>query len=243
MGEAFLWGLFAGSSLIVGGVLAFALDISRRALGLVMAFGAGVLISAVAYELVGEAALTSAGSGGVAGGLAAGAVTFYVGDLLIARAGGGGRKSPEGAQATGSGTAILLGIVLDGIPESFVLGASLIEPGGASVALIAAVFLSNVPEAIAASSGLGEAGMPRRRIMSIWILVALASALSALAGFALLDGASATVTAFVLAYAAGAIITMLADTMMPEAFEHAGRSAGLMTTLGFALAFALTLLG
>ena len=242
MGEAFLLGLLAGSSLIVGCVLAFVLPISRRALGLVMAFGAGVLISAVAYELVGEAVLTSGGEQ-VAGGLAAGAVTFFAGDLLIARAGGGHRKRSDGRQAGGSGPAILLGTVLDGVPESFVLGASLLEGGGASVALVAAVSLSNVPEAIAASTGLDRAGTPRRRIISIWVLVALVSALAALAGYALLDGVSPGVTAFVLAYAGGAILTMLAETMMPEAFENAGRAVGLMTTLGFGLAFALTLLG
>lgn len=243
MGEAFLVGLLAGSSLILGGILAFALPFSRRVLGLVMAFGAGVLISAVAYELVGEAVLASDGGGEVAGGLAAGALTFFAGDLLIARSGGAHRKRSDGRQADGSGPAILLGIVLDGVPESFVLGASLLEGSGASVALVAAVFLSNVPEAIAASTGLERAGTSRRRIMSVWVLVALASGVAALAGYGLLDGASPGVTAFVLAYAGGAILTMLADTMMPEAFENAGRSVGLMTTLGFGLAFALTLLG
>ena len=135
-----------------------------------MAFGAGVLISAVAYELVGEAFDTSAGSGGVALGLFAGALTFFVGDTLIDRMGGGDRKRSGGQQAAGSALAIVLGIVLDGIPETAVIGLSL-ESGGVSAAVIAAVFLSNLPEAIAATTGLVAARWPRRRILGLWVLV------------------------------------------------------------------------
>ncbi|MBJ7457071.1 MAG: ZIP family zinc transporter, partial [Thermoleophilia bacterium] len=137
MGEAFLWGLLGASSLLVGAGVAFALPIHRRALGLVMGFGAGVLISAVAYELVLEAVGTSEGDGwAVALGLAAGAVTFYVGDLLLARHGAHHRKRAEGMAAGASGLAITLGIVLDGIPESFVSGAQSGGAGGVSAAVV-----------------------------------------------------------------------------------------------------------
>lgn len=242
MGEAFFWGIVASSSLILGGVVAHRVQVSRRILGLVMGFGAGVLISAVAYELVQEAVETSAGSGGVALGLLAGCGTFFLGDTLIDRMGGGERKSSGGEQAGGSALAIVLGIVLDGIPESLVLGLTVLEAGTVSAAFLAAVLLSNLPEAIAASTGLAAAGWTQTRVLRLWGLVTLVCGVAALAGYALFDTASPRTVAFVLAFAGGAILTMLADTMMPEAYEHGGKLVGVFTTLGFALAFAISAL-
>jgi zinc transporter, ZIP family len=242
MWAALGWGLFAGSSLILGGALALVFPIHDRLLGLIMGFGAGVLISAVAYELVAEAFETSAGNGGIALGLAAGALTFFVGDMLVDRMGGSGRKSIGGTAETGSALPIVLGIVLDGIPESAVIGLGLLEGNGVSVAVIAAVFLSNLPEAIAATSGLTAGGWKRGRILGLWVAVTLVCGLASLLGYTVFDSAGPAALAFVLAFAAGAILTMLADTMMPEAFEHGGKLVGLLTTLGFGLAFALTLL-
>jgi ZIP family zinc transporter len=216
------------------------LPVERRVLGLVMAFGAGVLISAVAFELVQEAFDTSAGAGGIAVGLLTGSIVFFVGDLLIDRMGGEGRKRSTGEQATGSGLAIVLGIVLDGIPESLVLGLTVLQAGTVSVALLVAVFLSNLPEAIAATTGLASSGWAHSRIIGLWVLVTLVSGLAALLGYVALDTASPRMLAFVLSFAAGAILTMLADTMMPEAFENSGRLVGVVTTLGFALAFAIS---
>jgi zinc transporter, ZIP family len=229
--------------LILGGILALVFPVKERLLGLIMAFGAGVLISAVAYELVAEAFETSAGNGSLALGLSAGALTFFVGDSLVDRMGGDGRKKMRRTAGTGSALAIVLGIVLDGIPESAVIGLSLLEGAGVSVAVIAAVFLSNLPEAIAATTGLTASGWwTRGRILGLWTLVALVSGLASLLGYAVFDSASPDALAFVLAFAGGAILTMLADTMMPEAFEHGGKLVGLLTTLGFGLAFALTTL-
>ena len=240
MGQSFAWGVVAASSLVLGGLLAIWLPIGRRALGLVMAFGAGVLISAVSFELVEEAFDTSAGEGGVALGLFAGSLTFFAGDWAIDRIGGAERKHSGGDQAGGFALAIVLGIVLDGIPESFVLGLTVLEAGEVSAAFLVAVFLSNLPEAIAATTGLSLAGWRRSRALGLWALVMTVSGLAALAGYAILDGASPATIAFVLSFAAGAILTMLADTMMPEAFEHGGKLAGMVTTLGFALAFGVS---
>ncbi len=242
MWAALGWGLFAGSSLILGGALALMLPISERLLGLIMGFGAGVLISAVAYELVAEAFETSAGNGGIALGLAAGALTFFVGDMLVDRMGGGGRKKIHATAGAGSALAIVLGIVLDGIPESAVIGLGLLEGTGVSVAVIAAVFLSNLPEAIAATTGLVSDGWARGRILGLWVAVTIICGLASLLGYTVFDSAGPAALAFVLAFAGGAILTMLADTMMPEAFEHGGKLVGLLTTFGFGLAFALTLL-
>jgi zinc transporter, ZIP family len=239
---AFAWGTVAASSLLVGGVVALRWRIGKRALGLVMAFGSGVLISAVAYELVQEAFETSSGQGDVALGLLAGSVVFYTGDALIDRMGGADRKHSGGRQAEGSPLAIVLGIVLDGIPESIVLGLTVLEGGSVSVAFLVAVALSNVPESVAATSGLAESGWSKRKVLGLWALVTLVSGLAALAGYGLFDSASPSTIAFVLSFAGGAILTMLADTMMPEAFEHGGRFVGVVTTLGFCLAFAISAL-
>jgi ZIP family zinc transporter len=242
MAEAFAWGLVASSSLLIGGLIALWFRIGNRTLGLVMAFGAGVLISAVAYELVEDAFETADGFGVVALGLFAGCATFFVGDLLIDRMGGGDRKHSGGGQAGGSSLAIVLGIVLDGIPESIVLGLTLLGGGTISVAFLVAVFLSNLPEAVAATSGLATAGWRRSRILGLWLLVMLVSGLSALAGFGLFEDASPGTIAFINAFAGGAILTMLADTMMPEAFEHGGKLVGVLTTFGFGVAFAISAL-
>ena len=239
MSEALLWGIVASSSVLLGGVLTLQVPVPSRALGLVMAFGAGVLISSVSFELVEEGFATS-GGGGVALGLAAGAGVFYAGDILLDRFGAGDRKNSSGKQAGGSALAIVLGIVLDGIPESAVLGLTVLQDGSVSIAFLAAVFLSNLPEAIAATSGLTTAGWASSRILGLWSLVAIVCGLASLAGYALLDTAEPGTVAFVLCFAGGAILTMLADTMMPEAFAHGGRLVGLFTTAGFALAFALS---
>jgi zinc transporter, ZIP family len=134
----------------------------------------------------------------------------------------------------------VLGIVLDGIPESLVLGLTVLEAGTVSAALLVAVFLSNLPEAIAATTALSRAGRDPKRIMRFWVLVALGFGLTALIGYVVLDAASPRTLAIVLAFAGGAVLTMLANTMMPEALHHGGKLAGLLTTVGFALAFGIS---
>jgi len=235
--QAFLIGLLAASSLLIGAGVALVHRVRQRTLGLVMAFGSGVLISAVAYDLVADA-FTTSGVAGIPLGLLLGAVAFFVGDVIIDRAGGEGRKRSS-ANPGGSAKAIVLGTVLDGVPESVVIGLSLLSGEGVSLAVVAAVFLSNLPEAMSSTSGLRAGGTPGSRIIGMWVLVVLASGVAAWAGFALLGDALARTIAVVQSFAAGALLTMLADTMMPEAFEHAGPVVGLATTLGFLVAFSL----
>ncbi len=214
--------------------------IGARTLGLVMAFGAGLLISAVAYQLTLEAAKTSSGAGGVASGFFSGALAFFLGDAVIDRFGGKDRKSSEGDQAAGGALAIVLGTVLDGIPESIVIGVSLLAGAGASVPVVVAVFLSNIAEAAPATTGLRLGGWSPARILVMWGGITVVSGLASLVGFAAFGSASPQTIAFVLAFAGGAILVMLADTMMPEAFALGGRLVGLATAVGFALAFALS---
>jgi ZIP family zinc transporter len=181
--------------------------------------------------------VTAGGGTPVVLGLFAGAIAFFAGDLVIDRAGGADRKSMSGRQQVDSPWAIVLGTVLDGIPESVVLGVSLLGGEGVSLAVLIAVFLSNLPEAMASTTGLRASGMPSARIVAMWCLVVGASAASAGIGYAALGSAPAELIAFVQAFAAGAILTMLADTMMPEAFDHGGAVVGLVTTIGFPIAF------
>ena len=239
MAEAFAWGLLGASSLVLGALLVSVRDPGSEALGLVMGFGAGVLFSAVSFELFEEAVATS--TTGTAMGFFLGAVVFVSGDSLLARMGNGGRDASRPADPSQAGAAvpIVLGSVLDGIPESAVLGLTLLQSGSIGVAMLAAVFISNLPEAIAATSELLHGGWPRAKVLLMWISIALVSALAAGLGYFLLDGARASVLAFTLAFAGGAILAMLATSMIPEAYERAGRASGLLVTLGFAAAYAI----
>ncbi len=232
MGEAAFWGLIGGLALVLGALIALlpSRPIPSRAIGFVMAFGGGVLISAVSFDLT-EEAIDIGGGLSAALGLGAGALTYFAGDRLVDRGGSGdGDDDPKG---------IVLGALLDGVPESAAIGLTLLSGGGVSVSFIAAVFISNLPESIAASAEL-EGQHSRRWIIGLWLGIALVSALAAGLGYQLLGDASDDVVAFVKAFAGGAILCMLADTMVPGALRKAGTSVGLVTVLGFALAALLT---
>jgi ZIP family zinc transporter len=239
MGAAFGWGTLAASSLVIGAVIALALRISTRRIGLVMGFGAGVLISAVAFDLVEEAVDMQTAHWAVVTGIFAGCAVFFFGDVLIDRFGGSDRKDADGDQADGSPLAIVLGTVLDGVPESMVIGLTIFEGGAVGASYLTAVFISNLPESVSSTSGLALSGWRKSRILWMWIAIALVSGLASLAGYGFFQESSPDVVAFVLAFAAGAILTMLADTMMPEAYEHGGRLVGVVTTLGFVVAFVI----
>ena len=143
-------------------------------------------------------------------------------------------------QENATGGALVLGALLDGIPESAAIGVSLVGGGGVGVAVVAAVFLSNIPEGLSASSGMKASGRSTPYVLGLWVAVAAASTAAAALGYLLLGGASPEVVAIVQAFAAGAILTMLSDTMVPEAVKHAGSLVGLVTALGFVLAFLLS---
>ena len=239
MTEAFLWGLLAASSLLLGAVIVSVHALHPRALGLVMAFGAGVLLSSVFFDLIEDAVSIAGGLESTTFGFFVGAVTFTVGDIAISRFGYRDRKDIDAAPQDASGLTIVLGALLDGVPETAVLGLTLLRTGEIGVSLLVAVFVSNIPESIAATASLRSSGWTTARIYVLWSVITVACALAAGAGYAFLDGASPDALAFIYAFAAGAILTMLATSMMPEAFEHAGRAAGLATVFGTTVAFAL----
>jgi ZIP family zinc transporter len=207
-----------------------------------MAFGAGVLLSAVSYELIAEATEVGGGPWSVVLGIFAGAAAFTFGDVLIGRfqRRRQGNVMPDAEE--GAGLSILLGALLDGVPETAVLGLTLLQTNEIGVAMLVAVFISNLPEGIAATTTLIEGGWKRRLVLEIWVAVVLVCGLAAAAGYALLDGASTGVISFVFAFSGGAVLTMLATSMMPEAYEHAGRPVGVLTVVGFVVAYGIHLL-
>jgi zinc transporter, ZIP family len=236
--EAFGWGALGAAALLVGALVAYLLAPSRRVIAVVMALGTGLLIGSVAFELIDEALKTQTVAW-VALLVLVGAAVFTVGDGLLDRRGGGDRKDATGAQSEGSPLAIVLGSVLDGIPESFVLGLTVLQ-GGVSVSLLAGVALSNLPEGMSSSSGLKAAGWPRGRVLAMWSAVVVVSALSAAAGYALLDPASGRTGALAQAFAGGALLAMLADTLLPEAYAVEGVLTGFLVVAGFAVSLALS---
>ncbi len=235
--QAFAWGGLSSSALFIGEALAGPLARAHRVTGLIMGFGAGTLLSAVAYELIPLSNLQQ--RGGVAIAFLLGAVVYYAADRLVDGGGGADRQQIEGGAEGGSGAAMFLGALLDGVPEAFILGIGLALGGSISVAFVTAVFVSNVPQGIAGTVSLKAAGYSGRHIFLMWAALTLACAGVAALGFLLAgwvpaDGRDAE------AFAGGAVLTMLADSMMPEAFEHGGRTVGLVTVLGYLAAAALS---
>ena len=234
--EAGLWGLVAASTLVIGALIGLYVPIPRKWVALAMGFGAGALISALSFDLT-EEAFNNSNAPVVAAGLAAGAATFYVGNRLISEARRGERVEPA---ATSNGLALVLGALLDGIPESVVLGSTLLGGAMISVPFLAAVAISNLPEGLSAATDLKREGHSPRWIIRLWVGVALASGLAAALGYYLLGDVGPNWVPLIQSFAAGAILTMLVDTMIPEAYEGGGSLTGLVTVAGFSLAFLLT---
>jgi ZIP family zinc transporter len=239
-----LWGLLGGGALLLGAGMGYLAAVPRRVLAGVMAFGAGVLVSALSFDLMDEA-FEKGGLAPTAIGFVAGAVVYSGANAVLSRMGAkhrkrSGEKQVSEAEHAGSGTAIALGALLDGIPESIVIGLSLLRGSGVSVAVVAAVFLSNIPEGLSSSAGMKAAGRSPGFIFGMWSVIALVSGAASVVGYTQFCGVPDEVVAATIASAAGAILAMLADTMIPEAFEGTHELAGLVTVIGFLAAFALT---
>ena len=245
--QAGLWGLLAGGALVVGALIAWFVHVPQRLIAAVMAFGAGVLISALAFELMDEA-YRKGGFDSTAIGFVSGAAIYTLANWLLARHGAKHRKRSQGQQPSesddaGSGMALAVGALLDGIPESIVIGLSMLQGGAVSMVAVAAIFLSNIPEGLSSAAGMRRAGRSATYVFGVWIAIALISGVAAWVGYAVFRDFSQDVVAATTAVAAGAILSMLADTMMPEAFEKTHDATGLITVIGFLAAFVLSKLG
>jgi ZIP family zinc transporter len=222
------WGSLAAASLVIGALLALSRRWKDGLVGGVLAFGAGALISSVAFELA-EEGLAVGGPLSVAIGLAVGALSFFLADRAVESIGG---RAGGGA----AGLPLALGSLLDGIPEQAVLGIGLATGQGVSLALLVAIFVSNLPEGIGSASEMRAAGKSRGAILGLWLAVGAVCALATVGGYALADVASGSLRAGIDGFAAGALLVMLVDEMIPEAKDKAGNRAGLVTVLGFAVA-------
>jgi zinc transporter, ZIP family len=232
-----MWGALAASSLLVGAVLGVARTWPGRLVGLVLAFGGGALIASVAFELA-EEGLQKGGPVPVAIGIALGAIAFAGGNRAIQAL--GARRHRGHPDKGEGGTGLAFGAFLDGIPEQAVLGIGLASGGGVSVALLVAVWISNLPESIGSASDMRRGGTGRRSILLLWAGVTAVCALATLGGYALADVSGETGASVINGFAAGALLVMLVDEMIPEARSKAGPVAGLATVVGFALAAGLS---
>jgi ZIP family zinc transporter len=242
-----LWGFLAGAALLIGAAVGYFVRVPQRLIAGVMAFGSGVLISALSFELMDEA-FHRGGFNATAVGFLAGGLVYTLVNWFLARQGAKHRKrsgdqQPSEAEHDGSGTAIAMGALLDGIPESIVIGLSLLQGGAVSWVAVTAIFLSNLPEGLSSAAGMRRAERSPLYVLGVWGSITVASGVAAILGFTLFRGFSPEIVAATTAVAAGAIMAMLVDTMIPEAFAEAHDLAGLITVLGFLASFILSKLG
>ncbi|GAA3928388.1 ZIP family zinc transporter [Hymenobacter algoricola] len=253
------WGLVSGSALLLGAAIGYYAHVPQRLIAAVMAFGSGVLISTLSLELM-EEAYKQGGLDSTSLGFVGGAVAYTLANWLLARAGAKHRKrsgqhqheerqkvkagsKPGADPGDDNSMALAIGALLDGIPESIVIGLSMLVGGKVSVVAVVAIFLSNLPEGLSSSAGMKKAGRSARYVFLLWGGIMLISGVSSLVGYSVFSHFSPDVIAATTAVAAGAVLAMIADTMIPEAFATAHNFTGLITVLGFLASFFLSKMG
>ncbi|QZY54903.1 ZIP family metal transporter [Crassaminicella profunda] len=237
--KAALWGGIAGSSVFIGALIGLYFHIKKHIIGMIMAFGTGVLFGAASFELLNEA-IKDGNIKITAIGFVFGAFLFTLLDLIIVHKGGHHRKRSSEKSKAPSGLAIFIGTLMDAIPESMIIGISMIGQENVSWLLVVAIFISNLPEGLSSSIGLKKDGYKNNKILSLWLMVSILSLLSSLCGFVFLQNTSSNFIAIIRSFAAGGIVSMVSSTMMPEAYEEGGPIVGLMAALGLLSSLILT---
>ncbi|MBX0292230.1 ZIP family zinc transporter [Hymenobacter sp. HSC-4F20] len=250
------WGLVSGSALLLGAGIGYFAHVPQRLIAAVMAFGSGVLISTLSLDLM-EEAYKKGGFDSTAIGFVGGAAVYTAANWLLARYGAKHRKRSGEHQAQerqavqqnqptssdDNGMALAIGALLDGIPESIVIGLSMLAGGSVSIVAVVAIFLSNLPEGLSSAAGMRKAGRTPIYVLGLWGGIALISGVASLVGYSVFSGFSPEVVAATTAVSAGAVLAMIADTMIPEAFDVAHNFTGLITVLGFLVSFVLSKMG
>ncbi|WLD93203.1 ZIP family metal transporter [Alkalihalobacillus sp. AL-G] len=232
-------GAIAGSSVFLGALIGIFVKLREAYIAMIMAFGTGILIGASVFELLKE----SAEKGGLvytSVGFLSGSLVFTSFNLYLAKKGGQKRKSSEKKPAGHSGTAIFFGTILDAIPESVIIGLAILQNGTIGWLLVIAVFISNFPEGLSSSVGLKKNGYSNLKILVMWGIVCVLAGLSSLAGYFFLEDTSPETIAVISSFAAGGIIAMVTDTMVPDAFRKGGPLVGFVTSLGLLTSLILT---
>lgn len=238
---AALWGWLAGSSLLIGAFLGWYLNLSQRIISSVMAFGSGVLISALSFDLM-EEALLKGGAGACIVGFLLGVLFYTVGAFMVNKHGAKYRKRSGLIQKKNKSNpkAIALGALLDGIPESIVIGLSLFSGKGVSLVAVIAIFISNIPEGLSSSHGMKNSGTKFSYVFGMWGAMAFSSGIASFLGYQMSESLSLSAIAGIMAFAAGAILSMIVTTMIPEACEEERELSGVVTAVGFLMSFILS---
>jgi len=241
------WGLLSGSALVLGAAIGFYAHIPERLVAGIMAFGSGVLISALSFDLIQEA-YDLGGFDATAIGFFAGSAIYTAANWFLTRQGAKHRKrsnelQKEETKDNSNGLALAIGALVDGIPESIVIGIGMIAGGKVSMVTVIAIFLSNLPEGLSSSAGMRKAGRSAKYVFGLWFGIAIVSGLAAILGYSVFNNFTPNVIAATTAVAAGAILAMLADTMIPEAFEKVHDFTGMIMVAGFMTAFILSKMG
>ncbi len=240
MVKVIIFSFLTGFSLILGAIVGTTFKISQRIIAAFMAFGSGVMICALTFGLM-EEAFKYGGFYIVIIGFLVGGIVFIAGDFLIHRFGGRHykKKKPFKTIRQTNGKAIVLGALLDGIPESIALGVALFTKNGIGILMVGAIFLSNLPESLTSINDLKIEGSSKKQIYIIWVIVSIIVSITTFLSYLFLKNLNLNILGIILSFASGAILAMLADSMIPEAFEEGGYLIGLLTILGFLTAFIL----
>ena len=245
--EPLLWGFIASIPLLIGSTVASIVSLPKQVIAIIMAFGSGVLVAALAFSLIEEAFNLSESIASVIIGFVLGGLSYTLANYILNKKSSGStkrRKKSHGEHAGGGkdapGLALLVGSVMDNIPENMALGISLVSGGGVNIVLIAAIFLSNFPEGLSSAQGMRSNGRSKKYIISLWSVAVVIGTISSVIGFAFLSNTSPSTISIAISFAAGAILVMLAESMIPEAHAEGGSSrTGIATMAGFAIAFIL----